>query len=37
VTDVLLVAGLAGFAASGAARDRLARIGLSPTLAGLGN
>lgn len=36
VTDVLLVAGLAGFAASGAARGRLARIGLSLAFAGLG-
>ncbi|HEX5142514.1 MAG TPA: hypothetical protein VFW21_01455 [Mycobacterium sp.] len=35
VTDVLLVAGLAGFAASGAARGRLARIGLSLAFAGL--
>ena len=34
-TDVLLVAGLAGFAASGAARGRLARIGLSLAFAGL--
>lgn len=35
VTDVLLVAGLAGFATSGAARGRLARIGLSLAFAGL--
>jgi hypothetical protein len=35
VTDMLLVAGLAGFAASGAARGWLARIGLSLALAGL--
>lgn len=34
-TDVLLLAGLAGFAASGAARGRLARIGLSLAFAGL--
>lgn len=33
--DVLLVAGLAGFAASGAARGRLARIGLHLAFAGL--
>lgn len=35
VTDVLLVAGLAGFTASGAARGWLARIGLSLAFAGL--
>jgi hypothetical protein len=34
-TDVLLIAGLAGFAASGAARGPLARIGLSLAFAGL--
>jgi hypothetical protein len=35
VTDVLLAAGLVGFSASGAARGRLARIGLSLAFAGL--
>lgn len=35
VTDVLLIAGLAGFAASGAARGWLARMGLSLASAGL--
>lgn len=36
VTDILLAAGLAGFAASGAARGWLARIGLGLAFAGLG-
>jgi len=35
VTDMLLIAGLAGFAASGAVCGRLARIGLSLAFAGL--
>jgi hypothetical protein len=35
VTDVLLAAGLVGFSTSGAARGRLARIGLSLAFAGL--